>query len=194
MWKKCHCTSKGLTVPASLSKKIICFPKSKGGYDCAISEQLGVSEIKERVRDLEQKMTLLDAIQETFSPEGVNIQGNQVGWRRCFAYWRRRRKSPSCRDKEELERIEEQQKKQEEQESSREKERGAAEYTKVDYTCEIRSSDYGKKQEEIKADRRNVLNPMRWIWRPGKIWCAGCANGENTEEISDFVSNLHFSC
>ena len=165
------------------------FPKSKEDTIAAISEQLGAyREIKERVEDLEQKMTLLDAIQE-HSRRKVNIQADQV---RVDSLLRileaETEKAHLAATKEELERIEEQQKKQEEQSLRLREKEEAQRNALVEVRAEIRSSDYGKKQEELKQieemSKSYALDLETWK----DLVCQLC-KWENTEEISDFVSN-----
>lgn len=165
------------------------FPKSKENTVAVISEQLGAyREIRERVDDLEKRMELLDDIHGA-DLALANIRADKIHGETVLKYIEiegSRAKLQSRRDDLEhaVKALESAEQKQNGIQQKLEKLRSDL----VDVKAELKNSDYGQKQQELKEMERTIRlladNSARWrqILHGLKRW-------EEEETATDYVSN-----
>lgn len=165
------------------------FPRSREDTVETISEQLGAyREIRERVEDLEQRISMLSQIQER-DRELTRIRADKVRGEQILRYI----DIESCLTrlasrKSDLESLRreagEAQQRQDELQEQQKREQAEL----VDVKAELKESDYGRKEQELEELEKTILlledNSARW-----KSILDGLGQWEEDEVVTDYVSN-----
>ncbi len=165
------------------------FPKSKEDTVATISEQLGAyREIKERVEDLEKRISLLDQVQSR-DRELANVRADKLRTETELKYI----DIEGCTQrlgsrKSDLESLEDAARKAEEEQNRLQDELSNARSELVDVKAELRESDYGRKEQELAELERTVRlladNSAQW-----RMIVQGLKRWEEEELVTDYVSN-----
>ena len=165
------------------------FPKSKEDTVSAISEQLGAyREIKERVDDLERRISILSDVQE----KDLNLTRLRADKVRTEAFLRTA-DIEGCRirlaaKEEELEEILKEILELEERHDSLDLERKGRTAKLIEVRAELQASDYGLKQKEME-DLKTTIRLLAGNSRQWREILKGLRDWEECEEISGYVSN-----
>ena len=165
------------------------FPKSKENTVSTISEQLGAyREIKERVDDLEQRILMLDEINQhnmalqKARADKIHVEQilKYIDIESCKAHLESRQQDLEAI----LGKIEEAETKRKSYDSEKEV------YTNelVEVEAELKASDYGQKEKELKE----LENTIALLAKNSEQWrdiVKGLTAWEEDEEISSYVTN-----
>ena len=165
------------------------FPKSKEDTVATISDQLGAyREIKERVEDLEQRIKMLDEI----SQHNLALQkarADKIYVEQILKYIEIENCKAHLQSKEDdlqdiLKKIEE----KEEKRKSYLAEKDAYTKEQVEVEAELKASDYGQKEKELKE----IENTIQLLATNSEQWrdiVKGLSAWEEDDEVSAYVSN-----
>ena len=165
------------------------FPKSKEDTVATISDQLGAyREIKERVEDLEQRIKMLDEI----SQHNLALQkarADKIYVEQILKYIEIENCKAHLQSKEDdlqdiLKKIEE----KEEKRKSYLVEKDAYTKEQVEVEAELKASDYGQKEKELKE----IENTIQLLATNSEQWrdiVKGLSAWEEDDEVSAYVSN-----
>ena len=165
------------------------FPKSKEDTVATISDQLGAyREIKERVEDLEQRIKMLDEI----SQHNLTLQkarADKIYVEQILKYI----EIENCKahlqsKKDDLQDILNKIKEREEKRKSCLAEKDAYTKEQVEVEAELKASDYGQKEKELKE----IENTIQLLATNSEQWrdiVKGLSAWEEDDEVSAYVSN-----
>lgn len=165
------------------------FPKTKEDTVATISEQLGAyREIKERVEDLEKRIEMLDQIQK-YDRELTNTRAEKVRTETILKCIDIEENTIRLKGREsDLESVEKEASEAEKKQDLLQEELQNARDERARVQAELNSSDYGKKEQELKDLEYRIRllsdNSAQWrqIMKGLKRW------GEE-EMVTDYVSN-----
>ena len=165
------------------------FPKSKEDTVSTISDQLGAyREIKERVEDLENRIHLLDEISrqnlalQTTRADKIHVE--QVLKYIDIESFKTKIEARS----QDLMDINEKIRAREKQQNENNEKKTQLTNALVEVEAELKSSDYGQKEKELKSLKETI----KLLARNSEQWrevVKGLARWEEDEEISAYVSN-----
>lgn len=165
------------------------FPKSKEDTVSTISDQLGAyREIKERVEDLENRIHLLDEISrqnlalQTTRADKIHVE--QVLKYIDIESFKTKIEARS----QDLMDINEKIRTREKQQNENNEKKTQLTNALVEVEAELKSSDYGQKEKELKSLKETI----KLLARNSEQWrevVKGLARWEEDEEISAYVSN-----
>ena len=165
------------------------FPKSKEDTVSTISDQLGAyREIKERVEDLENRIHLLDEISrqnlalQTTRADKIHVE--QVLKYIDIESFKTKIEARS----QDLMDINEKIRAREKQQNENNEKKTQLTNALVEVEAELKSSDYGQKEKELKS----LKEPIKLLARNSEQWrevVKGLVRWEEDEEISAYVSN-----
>lgn len=165
------------------------FPRSRENTVAVISEQLGAyREIRERVEDLEKRIKMLDAVHKA-NLELTVVRADKVRQEKVLQYI----EIEGCRAKlasrsEDLERAGKNALRLEQQQNKVQAQLTAFRNRLIDVKAELRQSDYGQKQQELREMERTIQlladNSASWrsLINDLKQW-------DSNEIATDYVSN-----
>lgn len=165
------------------------FPKSKEDTITAISDQLGAyREIKEKVEDLEHRITLLQDIQSSH----VRLQTTQADILKNDAIVKyldiRNTKDHLEGREQELQNIEEQRSRLQAEKEQLSAEQEADQNARIEVEANLKGGDYGQKKQELESCRR-VGELLAGNSRQWRMLLAGLKKWDEDEIVTSYVSN-----
>lgn len=165
------------------------FPKTKEDTVATISEQLGAyREIKERVEDLEKRIEMLDQIQK-YDRELTNTRAEKVRTAAILKCIDIEENTIRLKGREsDLESVEKEASAAEKEQDLLQEGLQKARDERARVQAELNSSDYGKKEQELKdlEYRIRLLSDNSAQWRQ---IVKGLKRWEEEEMVTDYVSN-----
>lgn len=165
------------------------FPKSQEDTVAAISEQLGAyREIKERVEDLERRISMLDAVQSR-DREYTKLRADKLRAERTLQYIEIEGSTVRLEARRsDLESLEAAAEKAEEGQNTVQAALKNARAELVDVKAALKESDYGRKEQELKELETTIRlladNSAQW-----RLIMQGLQRWEEGELVTDYVSN-----
>lgn len=165
------------------------FPKSQEDTVAAISEQLGAyREIKERVEDLERRISMLDAVQSR-DREFTKLRADKLRAERTLQYIEIEGSTVRLEARRsDLESLEAAAEKAEAGQNTVQTALKNARAELVDVKAALKESDYGRKEQELKELETTIRlladNSAQW-----RLIMQGLRRWEEEELVTDYVSN-----
>ena len=165
------------------------FPKSQEDTVAAISEQLGAyREIKERVEDLEKRIAMLDTIRDC-DRELANVRADKVRTEQILKHIDIEGSTARLESRRsDLESLEKEAGKAEAGQNELQAALEKARVELVDVKAELKESDYGRKEQELKELETTIRlladNSAQW-----RLIIQGLKRWEEDELVTDYVSN-----